>query len=40
MSILAIIFSSVILLLFWEGFVLMLFYSLRLKSKQEKQEQE
>jgi hypothetical protein len=38
MSTLAIIFAAVILSLFWGGFIYMLFYSLRLKSKQEKQE--
>jgi hypothetical protein len=34
MSIFAIIFAVVILSLFWGGFVSMLFYSLRLKSRE------
>jgi hypothetical protein len=40
MSVFAIIFAVSILSLFWGGFVFMLFYSLRLKSKQEKGELE
>jgi hypothetical protein len=35
MSIFAIIFAAVILSLFWGGFVFMLLYSLRLKSRPE-----